>query len=87
MASEKTAKEQPIHKDKLGRVIQLDDFVAYPQSNSLRVGKITKLNRIMVKVLDITKPGKYKPSEYNKYPHDCVKLEQSDMTWYILKNS
>ncbi len=87
MASEKTAKEQPIHKDKLGRVITLDDFVAYPQSNSLRVGKITKLNRIMVKVLDITKPGKYKPSEYNKYPHDCVKLEQSDMTWYILKNS
>ncbi len=85
--TEKTAKEIPVHKDKLGRLIELDDFVAYPQSNSLRVGKITKLNRIMVKVLDITKPGKYKPSEYNKYPHDCVKLEQSDMTWYILKNS
>ncbi len=85
--TEKTAKEIPVHKDKLGRLIELDDFVAYPQSNSLRVGKITKLNKIMVKVLDITKPGKYKPSEYNKYPHDCVKLEQSDMTWYILKNS
>ena len=80
-------KPQPEHKDKLGRLIALDDFVAYPQSNQLRVGKITKLNNKMVKVLDITKPSKYKPSEYNKYPQDCVKLEQSDMTWYILKNS
>jgi hypothetical protein len=41
----------------------------------------------MVKVLNVTRPSKYHPSEYNKYPHDCVKLEQSDMTWYILKNS
>ena len=80
-------KEIPQHKDKLGRVIEIDDFVAYPQSNQLRVGRITKLNRIMVKVLDITKPSKHKPSEYNKYPHDCVKLAAEDMTWYILKNS
>ena len=84
---QKQPKATPQHKDKLGRLIQLDDFVAYPQSNGLRVGKIIKLNNKMVKVLDITKPSKYKPSEYNKYPHDVVKLEQSDMTWYILKNS
>ncbi len=77
----------PQHKDKLGRVIQLDDFVAYPYSNRLRVGRIIKLNKLMVKVLDITKPSKYQPAEYNKYPHDCVKLDASDMTWYILKNS
>lgn len=82
-----TKKTPPVHKDKLGRVIAIDDFVAYPQSNALRVGKIVKLNNKMVKVLDITKPSKYKPSEYNKYPQDCVKLEQSDMTWYILKNT
>ena len=87
MTAKREPKAPPVHKDKLGRVIKLDDFVAYPQSNQLCVGKIVKLNNIMVKVLDITKPGKYKPSEYNKYPHDCVKLEQSDMTWYILKNS
>jgi len=80
-------KELPKHKDKLGRMIQLDDFVAFSNHNSLSVGKITKLNNKMVKVLEITKPGKFKPSDYNKYPHDCVKLEQSDMTWFILKNS
>ena len=83
----KTAKEIPKHKDKLGRVIEIGDFVAYPQSNMLKVGKIIKLNKIMVKVLDITKSTGRKAGEYNKYPHDCVKLEQSDMTWYILKNS
>lgn len=87
MMTTKKPKEPPVHKDKLGRTILLDDFVAYPQSNQLRVGKIIKLNNIMVKVLDITKPSKYKPGEYNKYPYDCVKLEASDMTWYILKNS
>ena len=80
-------KELPKHKDKLGRMIQLDDSVAFSNHNSLSVGKITKLNNKMVKVLEITKPGKFKPSDYNKYPHDCVKLEQSDMTWFILKNS
>lgn len=84
--TEKTAKEVPVHKDKLGRVIQLGDFVAYPQGNSLMVGRIIKLNRIMVKVQDLTK-GRWKSSEVNKYPHDCVKLEAQDMTWYILKNS
>lgn len=84
---QKQPKTAPQHKDKLGRLIQLDDFVAYPQNNGLRVGKIIKLNNKMVKVLDITKPSKHRPSEYNKYPQDVVKLEASDMTWYILKNS
>jgi hypothetical protein len=83
----KQPKQPTVHRDKLGRVIALDDFVAYPHSNSLCVGKIVKLNNKMVKVLNVTRPSKFHPSEYNKYPHDCVKLEQSDMTWYILKNS
>ncbi len=75
-------KELPTHKDKLGRIINEGDFVAFPQSNSLYVGKITKLNPKMVKVLKL--PGA--KSDYNKYPTDIVKLEASDMTWYLLKN-
>lgn len=78
----KQSKPEPKHKDKLGRLIKLGDFVAFPQSNSLYVGKITKLNNKMVKVQEISR----RPGEYNKYPNDCVKLEQTDMTWYILKN-
>ncbi len=84
---QKQPKPQPQHKDKLGRLIALDDFVAFPSHNSLSVGKIVKLNNKMVKVLEIKKPNRYGASEYNKYPDDVVKLEQSDMTWYILKNS
>jgi hypothetical protein len=84
---QKQPKPQPQHKDKLGRLIALDDFVAFPNHNGLSVGKIIKLNNKMVKILEIKKPTRYGASEYNKYPDDVVKLEQSDMTWYILKNS
>ena len=76
------SKVEIVHKDKLGRVINVDDFVAFPQSNTLYVGKITKINPKMVKVLKL--PGA--KSDYNKYPADIVKLEASDMTWYMLKN-
>lgn len=79
----KQSKPDPQHKDKLGRLIRIGDFVAYPESNSLCVGTIVKLNPKMIKVARI---NKYR-WESNKYPDDCVKLEQSDMTWYILKNS
>lgn len=72
----------PEHKDKLGRKITIGDFVAYPDGNSLYVGKITKLNPKMVKVLALPKARWDK----NKYPDDVVKLEQSDMTWFMLKN-
>lgn len=75
-------KELPVHKDKLGRTINVGDFVAFPQSNSLYVGKITKINPKMVKVLKLP-TGK---SDYNKYPTDIVRLDASDMTWFMLKN-
>ena len=75
-------KEAVVHKDKLGRTIAIGDFVAFPQSNSLSVGKITKLNPNMVKVLVLPRAR----TDYNKYPDDVVKLEASDMTWFMLKN-
>ena len=75
-------KEAVVHKDKLGRTIAIGDFVAFPQSNSLSVGKITKLNPKMVKVLVLPRAR----TDYNKYPDDVVKLEASDMTWFMLKN-
>ena len=75
-------KEIPLHKDKLGRTIEVGDFVAFPQSNSLSVGKITKLNPKMVKVLALPRAK----IDYNKYPADVVRLDASDMTWFMLKN-
>ena len=44
-------KEAPVHKDKLGRVINVGDFVAYPSHNSLGFGKVMKLNNKMVGVI------------------------------------
>lgn len=76
-------KPEPKHKDKLGRLLQVGDFVAYPDSNSLCVGKIVKLNPKMVKVLKLPKAT----WDQNKYPADVVKLEASDMTWFMLKNT
>jgi hypothetical protein len=79
-------KPQPEHRDKLGRVIHIDSYVAYPSSNSLQFGRVIKLNNKMIKVVRVP-PGKYKDSGSNKYPHDLVLLEDRDMTWYLLKNS
>lgn len=80
------AKEVPVHKDKLGRVISIGDFVAYPSHNSLQFGKVMKLNNKMVGVVPaVSKRPIY--GNTNKYPHDMVRLDASDMTWYILKNS
>lgn len=77
------AKELPVHKDKLGRTISIGDFVAFPQSNALEVGKIVKLNPKMVKVLKLPKAK----HDYNKYPIDVVRLDAGDMTWFMLKNT
>lgn len=79
-------KQLPVHKDKLGRVINVGDFVAYPVRNSLEFGKVMKLNNKMVGVIPAV--SKYKIyGNTNKYPSDLVRLDEKDMTWYILKNS
>lgn len=79
-------KELPVHKDKLGRTITVGDFVAYPSRNSLEFGRVMKLNPKMVGVVPAV--SKYKIyGNTNKYPVDLVRLDERDMTWYILKNS
>ncbi len=75
-------KETPVHRDALGKTIQIGDFVAFAQSNSLSMGKITKLNPKMVKVLKLPRAR----SDYNKYPSDIVKVDNAEMTWFMLKH-
>ena len=72
--------------DIIDRPIRVGDFVAYPTSNSLAFGRVIKLNNKMIKVVKVP-AGKFVDSGSNKYPHDTVKLEAKDMTWYLLKNS
>lgn len=78
-------KEIPQHRDKLGQDLAVDDCVTFPVSNSLEIGKVTKLNNKMVKVQRVG--TKYYASEWNKYPSDLVKLDTSLVTLYLLKNT
>jgi hypothetical protein len=74
------AKPPPEHKDILGRVLSVGDYVSYPDSNHLRIGKIDKLNLKMVRVTT----GREWRSTTNKYPKDTVKLDGPELTMYLL---
>jgi hypothetical protein len=74
-------KEIPEHRDILGRVLVVGDYVAYPDSNGLRLGKLDKLNQKMVRVTT----GREWRSTVNKYPIDTVKLDGPDLVMYLLK--
>ena len=75
------AKAIPEHRDILNRVLAVGDYVAYPDSNTMKMGKIDKLNQKMVRVTT----GKEWRSTVNKYPKDTVKLEGPDLVMYLLK--
>lgn len=83
----KLDKTVPEHKDKLGRVIRLEDFVCYPDGNSLEIGKVVKINPKMIKVSRIPDRNRKWGGEKNKYPVDAVLVEAKAATFYILKNS
>lgn len=78
------SKEVPQHKDRLGRILELGDCVAFPNSNNLAIGTIKKINPVMVKVGNLSRTSSWTA---NKYPQDTVKLEGADVTLYLLKNS
>ena len=75
------AKAIPEHRDILNRVLAVGDYVAYPDSNTMKMGKIDKLNQKMVRVTT----GKEWRSTVNKYPKDTVKLDGPDLTMFLLK--
>lgn len=76
------AKIIPEHKDKLGRLINLGDFVAFPDRNSLEVGIVKKLNPKMIGI------GRIKSKwTQNKYPEDIIKVEGPEVSVYLLRNS
>lgn len=80
------AKELPTHQDKLGRLLVEGDCVAYPESNSLRIGTVIKINPKMVKVKGLGTTG-YWARGTNKYPDDIVKLEGEEVTMYLLRHT
>ena len=75
------AKEVPEHRDILGRILNVGDYIAYPDSNQLKIGKVDKLNPKMIRV----STGRQWRSTVNKYPTDTTKLDGPDLVVYLLK--
>lgn len=80
------AKEEIIHKDRLGRELNVGDCVAYPAGNTLVIGVIKKINPKMVGVSALGKARTW-GSAKNKYPMDCVKLDGPEVTMYLLRGN
>lgn len=81
-------KETPVHKDKLGREINLDDCVAVAHHNGMEIAKVVKINPKMVKVeiLNVEKRTWYS-GEHNKYGTQMVVIDSQDVTMYLLKGA
>lgn len=77
------AKEVPQHKDIFGQDLVVEDCVVYPQSNSMRIGKIVKINPKMISVKELSSKGWR--SDALKYPDDLVKVQGPEVTMYLLK--
>ena len=69
----------------MGRLLAIGDYVAYPSSNQLKIGRIAKINAKMIGVNKVP-VGNWKDHS-NKYPEDLIKLDEQEMTFYLLKNS
>lgn len=76
-------REVPNHVDKLGQEIAVDDFVAFPASNTLLMGRVIKVNPKMIKITKI--PSGRWGSTYNKYPNDIIKVDNSLASLYCLR--
>ncbi len=75
------------HKDILGKILNIGDHVVFPHRNQLLVGKIIKLNKKMVKIIEVPyKPGWPENLGYNKYGSDTCFVEGPAVTFYLLKN-
>ena len=80
-------KETIEHRDRLGRLINVGDFVAAADNSRLSVGVICKLNPKMVQYKTIHTERYWTDRRVNKYPNDVIVVEGPEVTFYILKNS
>jgi hypothetical protein len=81
-----------MHTDALGKDIGVDDYVAFPQSNKLMIGKVTKLSNKMLIIEAVVKKRVNRSGEgietYRKYPKDSVVVDKSaGLTMYVIRNS
>lgn len=90
MTEKKTTvpKAAPEHRDILGRIINVGDFVAVSVHNDMKIARVTKLNPKMVKVQILNvKTSMWYTGTHNKYADDMVIVDGPYVTMYILKTS
>ena len=68
------------HKDVLGNVLAVGDIIAYADHNSLAMGIVDKLNPKMIGLKRVNSKLRR-----NKYPQDCVKVDENLGLLYILQ--
>jgi hypothetical protein len=82
-----------MHTDALGKSICVDDYVAFPQSNKLIIGRVSKLSNKMLIIEAVVKKRISRNTgerveTYRKYPKDSVVVDKSaGLTVYIMRNS
>jgi hypothetical protein len=73
------------HLDLLGRVVNIDDHVAFTHHNTLYVGKVIKVTPKQVRVVPLF--TKYRQDEgMLKYTSQCCLVGGPELTYHILKN-
>jgi hypothetical protein len=82
-----------MHTDALGKDICVDDYVAFPQSNKLMIGKVARLSNKMIIIEAVIKKrinrrtGDYIET-YRKYPKDSVVVDKdAGLTMYVIRHS
>lgn len=73
--------------DMIGQPISLNDVVVTHKENNLVLCKVLKFNAKMIKIVILGKKKGWYKSEFNRYPHDLVVLEKSQVSMFLLKNS
>jgi hypothetical protein len=81
-----------MHTDALGKDIEVDDYVAFPQSNKLMIGRVAKLSNKMLIIEAVIKKRVNRYGEqivtYRKYPKDSVVVDHdAGLTMYVMKNT
>ena len=82
------AKSDPIeHRDRLGKLIKVGDFIAAADNNRLSVGIVNKINPKMIQYKTVSKEKFWHGRRVNKYPDDTVVIEGPEVSIYLLKNT
>jgi hypothetical protein len=74
------------HRDKFGRLIQLDDTVVYVYNNCLHVGTVKKFSPKMLSIARLAN-HKYSNKLGLRYPTDCVIVDAADVTMWLLSQN